>query len=69
MSAVEVCRQRRQAAIEDVAHALVDHLNHLDEATFKTVTGLIVDTSYMAWMGFDAQNTTPQTAFGRWFWR
>lgn len=69
MSAVEVCRQRRQATIEDVTYALVDHFDHLDKATFETVTQLIVDNSYMAWMGFDALNTSTTTAWGRWMAR
>ena len=64
-SAADICRLRRQAAIEDVTYDLSDDFDHLDDATFHAVVSLIVDNSYMAWMGFDALNTTPS---GPW-WR
>lgn len=68
MTVTMVATKRRDHAIAVVAKVLADFAAEEAMTTTKMAT-LIVDNSELAMMGFDARNTTPQTAFGRWFWR
>ncbi|MEL7282604.1 MAG: hypothetical protein AAGK79_19790 [Pseudomonadota bacterium] len=67
MSVIQVAAERRDRTIMAVAEVIAElaekPLNKSDLAT------IIVDNSEFAFMGFDAVNTMPQTAFGRWFAR
>ncbi len=67
MNVAQVAAERRDRAINAVSEAIAWYaekpLNKREVAT------LIVDNSEFALMGFDALDTTPQTAVGRWLAR
>lgn len=63
-----VCERRRKHAIDLVYHAIA-HQDGDNRLTTREIAALVVDNCEMAFMGFDALNTTPRTAFGRWFAR
>lgn len=67
MTVSQVAAERRDRTIAAVADIILELADMpLDETEMATI---IVDNSDFALMGFDAVNTMPQTAFGRWFAR
>lgn len=67
MSVSQVAAERRDRTITAVAE-IIEELAEMP-LNKKDVAIIIVDNSEFAFMGFDAVNTMPQTAFGRWFAR
>lgn len=59
-----VSKRRREHAINLVHKAIALH-EVANLLTKREVAELIVDNSELAFMGFDAVNTTPRTAFER----
>lgn len=67
MPMTQVASERRDRAIRGVQDAIEWFAEDtIEPEQWATV---IVDNSEFAIMGFDAQNTMPHTAFGRWFAR